>query len=242
MYIVTGGAGFIGSAFLSKLNQEGISDILVVDALGESENGKNLVQKDINDYWDKECFLKQLLENKLPKKIEAIVHLGACSSTTETDAKYMMNNNYRYTRALAEYALDKKIRFIYASSAATYGDGSLGFSDNHQSTHGLKPLNVYAYSKQLFDLWALKSNAVDRMVGLKFFNVFGPNEYHKESMRSVALKAFEQIQETGKVKLFKSYRPEYQDGEQKRDFVYVKDCCDVMYWFLKTKIKTESTT
>ncbi len=234
MYIVTGGAGFIGSAFVWKLNQLGIDDILVVDNLGSTQKWKNLVNLRYYDYIHKDEFLEELYSNRF-SRIEAIVHMGACSSTTELDADYLMENNFHYTKELSKFCLANNIRFIYASSAATYGDGSLGFSDEHSIIPRLKPLNMYGYSKQLFDLWALKKGILDKIVGIKFFNVYGPNEYHKGDMKSVVCKAFYQIRETGKLKLFKSYKPEYKHGEQKRDFVYIKDCVDVMAWFLEKK-------
>jgi ADP-L-glycero-D-manno-heptose 6-epimerase len=158
--------------------------------------------------------------------------MGANSSTTERDADLLFRNNYEYTKTLAEYSLQNKIRFIYASSGATYGDGSLGFEDDETKAHLLRPLNMYGYSKALFDLWAVKNGAINKIAGLKYFNVYGPNEYHKADMRSVVHKAFEQIITTGKVKLFKSENPGYKDGEQMRDFVYVKDAVDMTLFFL----------
>ena len=158
--------------------------------------------------------------------------MGANSSTTEKDADHLFSNNYLYTKELAQYSLEKNIRFIYASSAATYGDGSLGFDDDDNKLETLRPLNMYGYSKQLFDLWAKKNDAFDKIVGLKYFNVYGPNEYHKGDMRSVVHKAFEQIRDTGKVKLFKSLNPKYKDGEQLRDFIYIKDAVDMTLFFL----------
>ena len=236
MYIITGGAGFIGSALVRSLNDQGISDILVVDNLGTSEKWQNIAEKHIVDYMHKAQFIDYIERNCLPyEHITTIIHLGACSSTTEQDAEYMMQNNYRYSKLLAQWALERDIRFIYASSAATYGDGTLGFSDEDEVSLTLRPLNVYGLSKQLFDVWALKTSAVNQMVGLKFFNVFGPNEYHKGSMSSVIFKAFYQVRDTGKIKLFKSYREDYAHGEQKRDFVYVKDCCAVMSWLAENK-------
>lgn len=232
MYIVTGGAGFIGSALVWKLNQMGIDDILVVDDLGFGEKWKNLVNRDFADYLHKAAFL-QLLEKGRLCGVKAILHMGACSSTTELDAEYLLENNYRYTKILAEYCRREGIRFIYASSAATYGDGKLGFDDDPNLLPKLKPLNMYGYSKQLFDVWALRNNLLQRMVGLKFFNVFGPNEYHKGEMMSVVCKAFYQIQTKGRLNLFKSHRPDYAHGEQKRDFIYVKDCAEVIWWLLQ---------
>ncbi len=232
MIIVTGGAGFIGSAFVWKLNQEGIDDILIVDQLGTDDKWKNLVNRRFIDYIYKDNFLQMICSDKVPSKISAIVHMGACSSTTERDADYLWHNNYVYTRQLAEWALEHNIRFIYASSAATYGDGTQGFSDDHGRMSQLRPINMYGYSKQIFDLWVLRQKLENRMAGIKFFNVFGPNEYHKGDMSSVVFKAFYQIKETGKVKLFKSYKKKYKDGGQMRDFVYVKDSVDVMWWLL----------
>ncbi|MBN2515809.1 MAG: ADP-glyceromanno-heptose 6-epimerase [Deltaproteobacteria bacterium] len=233
MIVVTGGAGFIGSAFVWKLNSEGIDDIVIVDRLGTSEKWKNLVNRRYVDYFHKDDFLRMICEDTISFNVEAIIHMGACSSTTERDCDYLMENNYRYSRRLAKWAVKKDIRFIYASSAATYGDGTLGFSDDDRVSETLRPINMYGYSKQVFDLWVLKNQFEKRFTGIKFYNVFGPNEYHKGDMRSVIHKSFGQIAETGKVRLFKSYRAEYADGEQKRDFVYVKDCVDIMWWFFQ---------
>ena len=235
MIIVTGGAGFIGSAFIWRLNQEGIDDIVIIDRLGTDDKWKNLVNRRFVDYIDKDEFLQLVCADQVPFEISAIVHMGACSSTTERDADYLWENNYLYSRKLAEWAMKRNIRFIYASSAATYGDGTLGFSDDHSKISKLKPINMYGYSKQLFDLWVLKNKLENKSAGIKFFNVFGPNEYHKEEMTSVIFKAFHQIKETGKVRLFKSYKKEYPDGGQMRDFVYVKDCLDVMWWLFNNK-------
>jgi ADP-L-glycero-D-manno-heptose 6-epimerase len=234
MIVVTGAAGFIGSAMVWKLNQMGIDDILVVDDLGMADKWKNLVGKKFSDYFHKTDFIKALLTNKFGK-IEAIIHLGACSATTEKDAEYLMQNNFAYTKDLATYAVENKIRFLYASSAATYGDGALGYSDADLVTPTLVPLNMYGYSKQLFDMWAMQNEILGQITGFKFFNVFGPNEYHKEDMSSVVFKAFGQIQKEGKLRLFKSDRDGIGDGEQRRDFVYVKDCIDVMAFFLQNR-------
>lgn len=233
MFIVTGGSGFIGSAVVWKLNQVGVDDILIVDNLGRSEKWKNLVNRRYRDYVHKSVFLEQLCENKFGT-IQAIVHMGACSSTTERNADYLMENNFHYSKALAEYAFKKGIRLIHASSAATYGGGEKGFSDDADGLKNLKPLNMYGYSKHLFDLWAVRNRYLDRLAGLKFFNVFGPNEYHKDDMCSVIYKAFHQIRQTGRIRLFKSGSEEYADGEQMRDFVYVKDCADLIWWLIET--------
>ncbi len=231
MIIVTGGAGFIGSAIIAALNQRKITDILVVDELGTDRKWKNLLNLSFVDYVEKDDFIELVIEDQIDSPVEAVFHLGACSDTTETDASYLIKNNYEYSKLLAQWATDAGIRFIYASSAATYGDGSDGFSDDEKKLQILRPLNMYGYSKQLFDLWIRQTGLLKKVVGLKFFNVFGPNEYHKADMRSFILKAFEQINATGKVCLFKSYRDDYKDGEQVRDFIYVKDAVDMTLFF-----------
>ncbi len=235
MIIVTGGAGFIGSAMVAKLNSQGLSNIVIVDELKSDEKWKNLNGKLFFDYINKDRFLSLIENDELNFTIEAIFHLGACSSTTETDGEYMMSNNYRYTKTLAEWAIANKIRFIYASSAATYGDGELGYDDKGDSLTKLKPLNLYGFSKHSFDLCATKTGAIKHICGLKFFNVYGPNEYHKGDMASVAFKGYENIVKNSKIKLFKSHNPLYKDGEFYRDFVYVKDCVDVMWWLYKKR-------
>jgi ADP-L-glycero-D-manno-heptose 6-epimerase len=230
MIIVTGGAGFIGSAIIAALNSRGITDIFVVDQ-SDCKQRQNLTNLSFSDYIEKDDFLDMVAKNKIASSIEAVFHMGACTSTTETDASYLKRNNYEYSKVLTQWATDAGIRFIYASSAATYGDGSKGFSDDEEKIHQLKPLNPYAHSKQLFDLWAKKTGLLKKIVGLKYFNVFGPNEYHKADMRSFILKAFEQIRDTGKVRLFKSCNPDYADGEYKRDFIYIKDAVDMTLFF-----------
>lgn len=232
MIVVTGGAGFIGSALVWKLNQLGGNKIIIVDELGSDDKWKNLVSLKFDDFIHKEDFISMIIDEDIPFEISAIIHMGANSSTTEKDADHLFSNNYQYTKELAAYCLEKEIRFIYASSAATYGDGSLGFDDDENKLETLRPLNMYGYSKQLFDLWAKKNDVFDKIVGLKYFNVYGPNEYHKGDMRSVVHKAFKQIRETGKVKLFKSLNPKFKDGEQLRDFIYVKDAVDMTLFFM----------
>lgn len=229
-YIVTGGAGFIGSNVIKALNARGETDILIVDELGEDERWKNLVSLQYEDYIDKDDLFDYLEELTL-EEVKAVYHLGACSATTETDADYLAYNNYHYTRALCESCLEAGVRFVYASSAATYGDGTLGYSDADEMTPKYKPLNMYGYSKHMFDLWALKSGVIREIAGLKYFNVYGPGEAHKDDMRSVVHKSYGQILEAGKVKLFKSHRPDYGDGKQVRDFVYVKDAVEETLWF-----------
>lgn len=236
MIIVTGAAGFIGSALVWRLNQLGKNNIIVVDELRNDEKWKNLVSLDFEDFINKDVFI-QKAEAGFDFNADAIIHMGANSSTTEKDADLLLNNNFEYTKKLALYSINKNIRFIYASSAATYGDGSLGFSDDDQNCKNLRPLNMYGYSKNLFDAWALKKHLLTKIAGIKYFNVFGPNEYHKGDMRSVVHKAFEQIRDTGKVKLFKSLHKDYKDGEQKRDFIYVKDAVDMTLFFLDKKNK-----
>ena len=235
MYIITGGAGFIGSALIAKLNAEGITDILIVDELGKDEKWKNIRNKSFLDYLHKHDFVDKIRGGETFRGLKGIVHLGASSSTTETDMDYLMENNYRYTGILANYALEYKVRFIYASSAATYGDGTQGYSEDEITTHKLTPLNPYGYSKHLFDLQVLREKLETRFVGLKFFNVYGPNEAHKVDQRSMVMNAYEQIKNDGAVKLFCSHRADYKDGEQQRDFVYVKDCTNVIFWLLQNQ-------
>ena len=237
MIIVTGGAGFIGSALVWKLNNLGIDNIIIVDHLGESEKWKNLVGLKYADIFHKDEFIDLVVEDSLNFRIDTLFHLGACSSTTERDADYLLYNNFKYTKTLAEFSLEKNIRFIYASSAATYGDGKNGYEDDEDKLNLLKPLNMYGYSKHLFDLWAQEMKIANKIVGLKYFNVFGPNEYHKGEMRSLIHKAFSQIKETGKVNLFKSYNQNYEDGKQMRDFIYVKDAVDMTLHFYEKKEK-----
>jgi len=223
MIAVTGGAGFIGSAVIWALNRKGRKDILVVDALTTDERWKNLINLRFADFIDKQEFLDQLEKGSLDQSVSGIIHLGACSSTTERDAGFLIRNNHQYTQHLARWCLDHTKRFVYASSAATYGDGRQGFSDDHARLETLKPLNMYGYSKHLSDLWSWQNGHLNKIAALKYFNVFGPNEYHKEDMRSVVHKAYCQINETGKVRLFKSHKEGFQDGWQLRDFIYVKD-------------------
>ncbi len=237
MIVVTGGAGFIGSALVWKLNKMGVNNIVVVDELELEDKWKNLNGLRFEDFYHKDDFIELLLKRALPFKANAIIHLGACSSTTEKDADYLIDNNFHYSQELAKYCLEKSVRFIYASSAATYGDGSNGYNDDENSLENLRPLNMYGYSKHLFDLWIKRNALHDKMVGLKYFNVYGPNEYHKGDMRSVVHKAFEQVRDYGKVKLFKSYKPEFKDGEQKRDFIYVKNAVDMTLFFLEHEDK-----
>lgn len=223
--LVTGGAGFIGSALIWELNRRGVDHILVCDVLDRSEKWKNLVPLRFDDYLEANELIEALGSPRL-SDIRTIYHLGACSATTEKDSAYLMRNNFEFTRRLAEWALHGKKRFVYASSAATYGDGSQRMDDYSAQLHRFRPLNMYGYSKHLFDLHAQRRGWLDQITGLKYFNVFGPNEAHKGDMRSVVDKAHGQIRENGSVKLFRSEHPDYQDGCQMRDFFYVKDAVD----------------
>ena len=238
MIAVTGGAGFIGSVLVWKLNSLGRNDILIVDqAAKNSPKWKNVEKRAFVDYLESDAFLKALESGAYKGKLDAVFHLGACSSTTEMDTSYLRENNSLYSERVAEVCLAENIYLQYASSAATYGDGELGFVDDDGLTPRLKPLNPYGQSKLDFDKWVLKNGHENKLVGFRYFNVYGPNEYHKGSMRSLAEKGYEQVMKTGKLKLFKSYKKEYPDGGQKRDFVYVKDCVDAMLWFWKNPSK-----
>src|SRR5882724_4794060 len=231
LIVVTGAAGFIGRNIVAELNSRGVTDILLVDTLGTDEKWRNLVGLRYEEIVSPAEFLRQI-ENNRTGDIDAILHMGACSSTTERDADLLLENNYHYTRTLCEWSLRKNVRFIYASSAATYGDGGLGYNDADEVTPLLRPLNMYGYSKHIFDLWALKHGHLKSIAGLKYFNVYGPHEDHKGDMRSVVNKSYGQILREEKVQLFKSYKQEYADGEQRRDFLYVKDAVAVTLHFL----------
>lgn len=232
MILVTGGAGFLGSALVCHLNGTGRDKVLVSDHLGTSEKFRNLSGLRFDDYMEREELLERIESGRVLPDIKAVVHLGACSATTEQDGSFLMRNNYAYTRSLAEWCLSRNVRFVYASSAATYGNGEYGYGDDLSQIPALRPLNKYAFSKQAFDLWASSRGAFSFITGLKYFNVFGPNEYHKGGMRSMVLKAFEQVRASGRVQLFRSHRAGYRDGEQERDFVYVKDAIRITAWFL----------
>jgi ADP-L-glycero-D-manno-heptose 6-epimerase len=222
--LITGGAGFIGSALVWELNRRGCENIVVCDRLSTDEKWKNLVPLRFADYIDGNDLLQAVQHS--PAKLgrfDHVLHLGACSATTERDADYLMRNNYEFTKQLCQWSLASQTRFVYASSAATYGDGAHGMNDQDPDIHKLRPLNMYGYSKHFFDLHAKREGWLPSIVGLKYFNVYGPNEDHKADMRSLVHKACGQILATGKVQLFKSHRPDFKDGEQMRDFLYVKD-------------------
>ncbi len=233
--VVTGGAGFIGSGVIRALNDQGYKNIIVVDNLGHTDKWKNLVGKKFLDVIHKDNLFEWLRGRE--RDIEAFIHLGACSSTVEKDANYLLENNYRYSVQLAEYALTNEHRFIYASSAATYGDGNLGFSDQHDTLEHYQPLNMYGFSKHMFDLWLKEQNLLDKVVGLKYFNVYGPNEFHKGRMSSAILKMVPDALKMGKIRLFQSSEPEkYKDGDQVRDFIYVKDAAKMTLQFLMSDV------
>jgi ADP-L-glycero-D-manno-heptose 6-epimerase len=226
--LVTGGAGFIGSALLWGLNRIGLENILVCDHLGVDDKWRNLAPLQFDDYISAAKLIESVeADSPALKEIKWIFHLGACSATTELDAGYLMENNYRYTQILCDWALARDARFVYASSAATYGDGTNGMIDDEAKIESLRPLNAYGYSKQIFDRYAKRRAFFSKIVGLKYFNVFGPNEWHKGEMRSLINKSYDQVLETDKIQLFKSYQPAFKDGEQKRDFLYVKDAVDM---------------
>lgn len=232
--VVTGGAGFIGSCLVSWLNAKGFRDLIVVDHWdADGLKQRNLLAKDYVSYYDKSDFQKILLSGQAPRDVDCIFHMGACSSTTGQDREYYIRNNFEYSCDMARWAMDIKARFIYASSAATYGNGENGYSDSLESIRRCKPLNYYGESKQLFDEWVIDQGLYGTVVGLKFFNVFGPNEYHKGDMKSVIAKAFDRVVAEGRMILFKSHHPDYADGEQKRDFIYVKDVLEVMAFLME---------
>ncbi len=231
--VVTGGAGMIGSSCAAALAARG-ERVGVVDVLGSDGRWGNLLGVPLVDYWHRDGFLAALEAGRVARP-KAILHLGACSSTTEKDAAFLMRNNFGYTRALARWCLEHGVRFVYASSAATYGDGGAGFSDDPAGLESLQPLNPYGMSKHAFDLWALRAGALSgdgAIAGLKYFNVYGPGEEHKGEMRSMVLKAWEQILATGRLRLFRSYRPEIGDGEQQRDFLSLSDAVSITIWFV----------
>ena len=237
MIVITGAAGMIGSVTAWHLNNNlGENDLILCDDLAYENQEKNLSKRKYLDFVKKDQLLTSLSQIDA-KKIDAIIHMGAISATTEKVFSKLIKDNIRFSQKLWSYCTEKKIPFIYASSAATYGDGSQGYDDEIQS--GLKPLNAYGYSKYFFDRWALdmgeKNECPPYWAGCKFFNVYGPNEYHKGRMASVVYHAFNQINNEGLIKLFKSNKPQYEDGGQLRDFIYVKDAVSAMIHLLNTK-------
>ena len=229
MIVLTGAAGFIGSNFISKLNNEGIANIAIVDDFSNSKKTNNYKNKQYQCEVHRDDLMEWL---KKQEKIDFVFHIGARTDTTEFDKKVFDRLNLNYSKNLWNFCTQNNVPFIYASSAATYGDGSLGYDDNHDIVASLKPLNPYGESKNDFDKWVLSQKETPPFwSGLKFFNVYGPNEYHKGRMASVIFHAYNQIKETGRMKLFKSHNPKYKDGEQLRDFIYIKDVVEVI-WFL----------
>ena len=233
--VVTGGAGLIGSATIWGINNQSLENLWLVDWVEEdSLKQRNLENLKYQRFLDAKLF-RELIREKSAElsEVKTIIHLGACSSTTETNEDYLDDNNFLYTKEVCEWALENNARFVYASSAATYGDGTMGMDDKEERIEKFQPLNLYGWSKHKFDLLAKKQGWFDKITGLKYFNVYGPNEEHKESMRSVVSKAYEQIAQTSKMSLFKSHRKEYRDGEQKRDFLYVKDAVQMTLWLVQ---------
>lgn len=228
MIVVTGAMGFIGSAFISHLNELGYTDLLVVDDFYQWKKEKNLNGKRIHEYVHRDLFISFF--EKAASQIDVVFHLGARTDTISEDTAVFDKLNLEYSKKIWNICTRHQIPLVYASSAATYGDGSLGFSDNENLISQLQPMNAYAHSKHQFDLWALSQKETPpHWYGLKFFNVYGPNEYHKKRMASVIFHAFHQIRDSGKLKLFKSHKPEYKDGGQLRDFIYVKDVISMVY-------------
>jgi len=234
MIVVTGAAGFIGSCLVSYLNQKGKNNLILVDEFETAEKLPNLEQKEYLQKVHRNTFLAWFEINA--QQVEFVFHIGARTDTTEFDVSIFDKLNERYTQAIWEICTEHQIGLVYASSAATYGLGEHGYEDNHDIIEKLEPLNPYGHSKNNFDKWALsQKNTPPFWCGLKFFNVYGPNEYHKGRMASVIFHAFNQINEKGSMKLFQSHNSNYKDGEQKRDFVYVKDLIDVCNWMSKTR-------
>jgi ADP-L-glycero-D-manno-heptose 6-epimerase len=232
--LVTGAAGFIGSCMVGYLNRKGYHNIIIVDEFGDENKKPNYEDKKIIARVDRNELFNWL--NDHPTKIDFVFHLGARTDTTEFDYAVLEKLNVDFSKKIWNYCIEKNIPLVYASSAATYGDGELGYKDDHELSYKLNPLNPYGRSKNEFDKWVLKEKKQPPFwAGLKFFNVYGPNEYHKERMASVIFHSFNQIKSSGKVKLFRSHKPEYKDGEQLRDFVYVKDVVDICYWLMNEK-------
>lgn len=241
MILVTGAAGFIGSVIVKQLNDKGHTDLLLCDHFETGDKWKNLRGLKYDSFVQVEDLFEHPIWTQKQNGLKAIYHMGACSDTTELDMDFLYENNTEYTNMLLTLAAKKNIPIVYASSAATYGAGEQGYSDDHKGIPSLMPLNKYGYSKQLSDEWILKQKKKPKVwFGVKFFNVFGPNEYHKGKMSSVVYQSFNQINDVGEVKLFKSHRPDYKDGEQLRDFVYVKDVVRAMIELIEAGKKKPS--
>jgi ADP-L-glycero-D-manno-heptose 6-epimerase len=232
MILITGAAGFIGSTLACALNRQGENDLILCDRFGQQEKWKNLLGVSFKRFIYSDTLFDFLDCPSHARQIRAIVHLGACSDTTQADMDYLLDNNVTYSIRLCQWALDHDVRFVYASSAATYGNGIMGFSDADELTPQLKPLNKYGFSKWLFDMWVLQNGAQDRVAGLRYFNVFGPNEYHKGAMASVIFRTLPQAVNDGRVRLFKSNRSDCAHGEQARDFIYIDEIIDITCFVL----------
>jgi ADP-L-glycero-D-manno-heptose 6-epimerase len=232
MIIITGAAGFIGSCLAGYLNQQGLENLVLVDDHSKEEKNRNLEGKRFLVKMDRHLFPNALTAHA--GQISLVLHIGARTDTTEFNVDLLKQLNTEYSKHVWNFCTEHQIPLIYASSAATYGDGSLGYSD--ASVHGLQPLNPYGWSKQWFDEWVLEQKETPPFwAGLKFFNVYGPNEYHKARMASVIFHAFNQIRENGRVRLFRSHRPDFEDGYQLRDFIYVKDVLRIIYWMMEAR-------
>lgn len=234
MIVLTGAAGFIASNMLKKLNDENIKEVVIVDDFSNDSKNKNIVNKKYLEKIDRKIFFEWLSKNN--KSIELIIHLGARTDTTEKNIEIFNELNLKYSQKIWDFCVEKQVPLIYASSAATYGNGEYGYNDDHEIIEKLKPLNEYGISKNEFDKWVLQQkDTPPYWYGLKFFNVYGPNEYHKGRMASVVFHSFNQILASNKVKLFKSHRPDIKDGEQKRDFIYVKDVVEIIFHLMNYK-------
>jgi len=234
MIIITGATGFIGSVIAKDLFKQGVNDLILVDKFNKAEKWKNTVNINFKEFVDRDIFLERL-ENGDFGIPSAVIHMGACTDTTEFNMDYLMSQNYEYSKRLCTWCLTKGVRFLYASSAAVYGDGSKGFQDSDGLTLQMHPLNPYGFSKLLFDRWLINNGLTKSVAGLRFFNVFGPNEYHKGNMSSLIYRSFPMAKKEGVVRLFKSYKKDFADGEQKRDFIYVKDIIPVINFLLENK-------
>ncbi len=237
MILITGAAGFIGSALVADLNRKGVNDLVLCDSPGQGEKWKNLAGLKFRDLLTPEQLLQGTVEGShagLPlQRVKTVVHLGACAVTTETNMDYLLANNTHFSQRLCLWALERDAQFIYASSAAVYGDGSLGFSDDPLLTPKLRPLNAYGFSKWLFDMWVIENGLYDRVAGMRYFNVFGPNEYHKDAMASVIFRAFPTARLEGKVRLFESHKADVPHGEQKRDFIYIDEALAATHFLME---------
>jgi len=234
MILITGASGFIGSVMIWKLNTRGIDGIIGVDKFHSDDKWKNLRKCRFHDWIDRDNLFEWLhTEGRI---VNTVVHLGACTDTTEKDVDYFVQTNFKYSKNLWQFCVERHIPYLYASSAATYGDGGLGYSDDESIIPDLKPLNPYGWSKQIFDRWVLQQEEKPPVwYGFKFFNVYGPNEYHKGHMASIVYHAFGQVTQRGNIRLFKSHRDDFEHGEQKRDFIYVKDVVDILDFFLQNE-------